>query len=51
MIKVNREESHRKWLLKNPTYYRNRQRKIKKGQWKVRYNILTKGQVKKYEVE
>ena len=51
MIKVSREESHRKWLLKNPTYYRDRQRKIRKGQWKVRYNILTKEQVKKHEME
>jgi hypothetical protein len=51
MIKVSREKSHRKWLLNNPTYYRDRQRKIRKGQWKVRYNILTKEQVKKYEME
>jgi hypothetical protein len=43
-------DEHRKWLLKNPTYYRDRQRKIRKGQWKVRYNILTKEQVKKNEL-
>ena len=42
------KESHKKWLLKNPTYYRDRQRKIKKGQWKTRWNILTKEQNKKY---
>ena len=45
---INKKESHKKWLLKNPTYYRDRQRKIRKGQWKVRWNILTKEQNKKY---
>ena len=45
---ISREESYKKWLLKNPTYYRDRQRKIRAGQWKIKYNILTKEQNKKY---
>ena len=39
---ISREESHKKWLLKNPTYYRDRQRKIRAGLWKKKYNILKK---------
>ena len=45
---ISREESHIKWLKKNPTYYRDRYIKIKTGQWKKKYNILTKEQNKKY---
>jgi hypothetical protein len=45
---ISREESHKKWLSKNPTYYRDRQRKIRKGQWKIRWNVFTKEQNKKY---
>ena len=45
---ISRKESHKKWLSKNPTYYRDRQRKIRKGQWKIRCNVLTKEQNKKY---
>ena len=45
---ISREESHKKWLLKNPTYYRDRQRKIRVGLWEKKYNILTKEQNKKY---
>jgi hypothetical protein len=48
---ISREESHKKWLSKNPTYYRDRQRKIRKGQWKIRWNVLTKEQNKKYYQE
>ena len=48
---ISREESHKKWLSKNPTYYRDRQRKIRKGQWKIKYSILTKEQNKKYYQE
>ena len=45
---ISREESHIKWLKKNPTEYRDRYIKIKTGQWKKKYNILTKEQNKKY---
>jgi len=45
---ISKEESHKKWLLKNPTYYKDRQRKIRTGQWKKKYKILTKEQYKKY---
>ena len=45
---ISREESHIKWLKKNPTYYRDRYIKIKTGQWEKKYNMLTKEQNKKY---
>jgi len=45
---ISREESYKKWLSKNPTYYRDRQRKIRAGQRKIKYNIITKEQNKKY---
>ena len=43
---ISREESHKKWLLKNPTYYRDRQRKIRAGLWEKKYNILKKKHLK-----
>jgi hypothetical protein len=43
---ISREESHKKWLSKNPTYYRDRQRKIRKGQWKIRWMFLQKNKIK-----
>jgi hypothetical protein len=47
---ISRQESHKKWLLKNPTYYRDRQRKIRTGQWEKKYNILTKKRLKGFKL-
>jgi len=39
---ISKKEAHDKWILKNPDYYKERYKKIKKGEWEKRYNVLTK---------